>query len=285
MVQSAAALAPAPLSRRHAVRFIVLLGVVSLFADMTYEGARSITGPYLALLGASATVVGFVSGFGEFLGYALRLGSGYLSDRTGRYWSITIAGYALNLFAVPVLALADRWDLAAILIIAERAGRAVRTPARDAMLSHAGSQTGLGWGFGLHEALDQTGAVLGPLMVSAILYLKGDYQTGFAVLVVPAILAMATLLIARNSFPRPRDFDLTPPALETEGLPRTLWLYIAAVACIAAMPISPSSPSTSKGLPLSAVPGSQFSIRSPWLPMPSPLCCSVGCMTTSECEP
>jgi MFS family permease len=234
MTPPLAAPANSVLSRRHAVRFIVLLGVVSLFADMTYEGARSITGPYLALLGASAAVVGIVSGFGELLGYALRLASGYLSDRTGRYWAITIAGYLLNLFAVPLLALVDRWDLAAILIVAERAGRAVRTPARDAMLSHAGSQTGLGWGFGLHEALDQTGAVLGPLMVSGVLYLKGDYQTGFAVLIIPALLAMVVLLTARASFPRPRDFDLAPPALETAGLPRFFWVYIAAVACIAA---------------------------------------------------
>jgi MFS family permease len=234
MVQPATALAQVLISRRHAIRFIVLLGVVSLFADMTYEGARSITGPYLALLGASATVVGFVSGFGELLGYGLRLGSGYLSDRTGRYWAITIAGYALNLFAVPLLALADRWDLAAVLIIAERAGRAVRTPARDAMLSHAGSQTGLGWGFGLHEALDQTGAVLGPLIVSGVLYLKGGYQAGFAMLIVPAVLSMAVLLAARITFPRPRDFDLAPPAIETTGLPRLFWIYLVAVACIAA---------------------------------------------------
>jgi MFS family permease len=156
--------APAPspttaaLPRRNALRFIVLLGIVSLFADMTYESARSITGPYLALLGASATVVGLVSGFGELAGYALRLVSGYLTDRTGRYWPVTIVGYLLNLFAVPALALTGRWELAVLLIVAERMGKAIRSPARDAMLSHASSQTGLGWGFGLHEALDQTGA-------------------------------------------------------------------------------------------------------------------------------
>lgn len=130
----------------------MLLGVVSLFADMTYEGARSITGPYLAVLGASGTVVGLVAGFGELVGYGLRLASGYLSDRTGQYWSFTILGYAINLLAVPLLALADRRDLAVVLIVAERAGRAIRTPARDAMLSHAGGQTGLGWGFGLKES-------------------------------------------------------------------------------------------------------------------------------------
>ena len=168
---SKAAPARTDLPRHSAVRFIVLLGVVDLFADMTYEGARSVTGPYLGVLGASAAIVGLVAGFGEFLGYALRLASGYLSDRTGSYWPITIVGYGINLLAVPLLALTGRWELAVFLIVAERAGRGIRVPARDAMLSHAGSQTGLGWGFGLHGALDQTGAVLGPLFVGAALYL------------------------------------------------------------------------------------------------------------------
>ncbi len=121
----------------HAWKFIILLGLVSLFADMTYEGARSITGPYLSILGASAVVVGFVSGLGELVRYGLRFASGYLSDRTRRYWSITIIGYTVNLLPVPLLALAGSWEMAAVLLIAERLGKAIRTPARDIMLSHA----------------------------------------------------------------------------------------------------------------------------------------------------
>jgi MFS family permease len=229
-----AARAGAALPRRSAIGFIVLVGVVSLFADMTYEGARSITGPYLGLLGASAAVVGLVSGCGELLGYAIRLASGYLSDRTGRYWAITIAGYAINLVAVPLIALADRWEIAAALIVAERAGRGIRSPARDAMLSHAASQTGLGWGFGLHEALDQIGAVVGPLVVSAVLYFKGGYQAGFAVLAIPAVLSIAVLLAAWRLYPRPRELDVAPPKLETGRLPRLFWIYVAGAACIGA---------------------------------------------------
>jgi MFS family permease len=72
------------------LRFILLLGIVSLFADLTYEGARGITGPYLAILGASAALVGFVAGLGEFIGYGMRIIFGYIADRTGRYWTITI---------------------------------------------------------------------------------------------------------------------------------------------------------------------------------------------------
>lgn len=222
------------LPRGSAVRFIVLLGVADLFADMTYESARSVTGPYLGVLGASAAIVGVVAGFGEFLGYALRLISGYLSDRTGGYWPITIVGYVVNLFAVPLLALTGRWELAAVLIVAERAGRAIRVPARDAMLSHAGSQTGLGWGFGLHGALDSAGGILGPLIVGTALYLKGGYQGAFALLAIPAVLAITVLFAARHFYPRPRDLDLAPPNLTPGHLSRRFWVYVAAAALIAA---------------------------------------------------
>ena len=217
-----------------ALRFVVLIGIVSLFADMTYEGARSITGPYLAVLGASGTIVGIVAGFGELVGYGLRLLSGYLSDRTGRYWTVTLVGYVLNMVAVPLLALAGRWEVAALLMIAERAGKAIRTPPRDAMLSHATQTMGRGWVFGLHEALDQIGAVLGPLTVTAVLYFNGSYQTGFAVLLVPAVLALTVLLVARLLYPRPRDLEAIIPELETQGFPRKFWLYIAAASLIGA---------------------------------------------------
>jgi len=216
------------------MRFIIMLGVVSLFADMTYEGARSITGPYLGVLGASAAVVGIVSGFGELVGYAIRLLSGWLGDRTQRYWAVTITGYALNLFAVPLLAFAWRWEVAAALIIAERMGRAIRSPARDAMLSHAASHTGLGWGFGLHEAMDQAGAIVGPLMVSAALYLQYGYSDAFAILVGPATISMVVVISARFLFPRPRDFDLKPPVLDTGGFKSAYWMYMVAIALIGA---------------------------------------------------
>lgn len=225
---------PDALPRRWAILFIVFLGIVSLFGDMTYEGARSIVGPYLGVLGVTATTVGIVSGFGELMGYAARFFSGYLGDRTGNYWTVTIVGYVLNLFAVPLLALAGAWQIAVVLIIAERMGRGIRSPVRDAMLSHAASQTGLGWGFGLHQALDQLGAVLGPLVVSGILFVGSGYQTAFAWLVVPALLSMTVLLAARFLFPRPHDFELTPPLSETAGLPPVFWVYIGAVAFIAA---------------------------------------------------
>ncbi len=210
--------------------FIVLLGIVSLFADMTYEAARSITGPFLALLGASGTMVGIVAGAGEFVGYALRILSGYVADKTNKYWSITIVGYLINLLAVPALALVGQWQFAVALIVLERIGKAIRTPARDAMLSHATVDIGRGWGFGFHEAMDQIGAMIGPLIVAAVFYFKGTYQTAFGVLIIPACLAITVLLIARFLYPSPRDLEITVKKIETKGFNRIYWIYLVAVA-------------------------------------------------------
>lgn len=223
--------------RQDALKFIVLLGIVSLCADVTYEGARSITGPFLKVLGASATVVGVVAGLGELIGYGLRIVSGYLSDRTGRYWTIVFLGYAVNLLAVPLLALASVWQLAAGLMILERLGKAIRAPARDAMLSHATKRVGRGWGFGLHEALDQIGAVLGPALIAVVLAVKegeSAYRTGFAILLVPALVALAMLLRARILYPHSREFETKVIKLAGKGFPKAYWIYLAAVACVAA---------------------------------------------------
>jgi MFS family permease len=217
-----------------ALKFILLLGAVSLFADMTYEGARSITGPYLAVLGASGAAVGIVAGLGELLGYGLRFITGYISDRTGRYWAITIVGYFVNLVAVPLLALAGSWEIAALLMIVERIGKAIRTPARDAMLSHATQEMGRGWGFGLHEAMDQIGAMLGPLIVALVMYLKGSYHMSFGLLLIPALLALSVLLAARMLYPRPRDFEVGKGKQEGKGFPKVFWLYLVAVGLVAA---------------------------------------------------
>jgi MFS family permease len=221
---------------RRALAFIVLIGVVSLFADMTYEGSRSITGPFLGTLGASGAIVAIVAGAGELLGYALRLFTGLLADKTRRYWAITIAGYTINLLAVPALALADNWPAAAALIILERSGKALRNPARDAMLAHAAHGTArAGWAFGLHQALDQTGSALGPLIAALVLSLHGSYQLAFAWLLVPAAAALATLLVARARYPQPHELDPTPkPIADDAHALRELKRFLAATALIAA---------------------------------------------------
>ncbi len=221
-------------SHRAALRFVVLIGVVSLFADMTYEGSRSITGPYLAVLGASATVVGIVAGGGELLGYALRIVSGRLSDLTGRYWPVTLTGYVVQMAAVPALALAGSWQAAAILIALERVGKALRNPPRDAMLAHATREIGRGWGFGLHEALDQLGALIGPLVAAAVLAARGQYQVAFALLLIPAVLTLGTLAIARLAYPDPTGLAARPADVNAGGLPGELWIYLAATMLVAA---------------------------------------------------
>lgn len=218
-----------------ALRFVVLLGVVSLFADMTYEGARSVLGPFLGVLGAGAVVVGTVSGLGELVGYALRLPSGIVADRTHRYWAVATIGYAINLLAVPLLALAGSWPVAALLIVLERAGRATRKPASDAMLSYAGSQMGSGWAFGLREAMDETGAVLGPLAVAWAIARHAGYRNAFAMLIVPAVLALCTLVIAQRLFPAPHTLEVKRPSLpHLSGVSRAFGIYVVAGACLAA---------------------------------------------------
>ena len=222
------------ISKRSAIKFVILLGIVSLFADMTYEGARSISGQYLAILGANGFIVGLVAGLGELVGYGFRLVSGYVTDRTGKYWLITFIGYAINLLAVPFLALAGNWPLAASLMILERFGKAIRNPSKDAMLSFATQKVGRGWGFGLHEALDQIGAIIGPLIVSCILYYQGSYEMSFGILLIPAICALSVLACARMLYPTPQDLEIENPSLKSEGFSKKYWLYIAALCCVAA---------------------------------------------------
>ncbi len=218
-----------------ALRFVLLVGAMSFFADFTYEGSRSIIGPYLALLGAGAAAIGIITGLGELLGYGLRLVSGRLSDRTGQYWPITIVGYLVQMLSVPLLALAGNWQVAALLIILERVGKATRNPPRDVMLSHAGKQMGgYGWAFGVHEALDQSGALFGPLAVAGILALRGQYQVAFALLLVPALVTLTILLVARLTYPRPEEMEVNPPDIQTTGLPRVFWVYLAGAVLVAA---------------------------------------------------
>lgn len=219
----------------QALRFVVLVGVMSFFADFTYEGSRGILGPYLALLGASGTAVGIVTGLGELAGYGLRLVSGRLADRTHQFWPITIFGYIVQMAAVPALALAHSWPAAAALLILERVGKATRNPPRDVMLSHAGAQLGgLGWAFGLHEALDQFGALFGPLLVALVLARHHEYRTAFAVLLLPALVMLALLGVARLLYPRPEDMESHHPKGGTKRLPRRFWIYLGGAALVAA---------------------------------------------------
>ncbi len=220
--------------RAAAFKFVLLIGILSFFADFTYEGSRSILGPYLATLQAGAVVVGVVTGLGELLGYGLRLVSGRMADLTRKFWLVTILGYVVQMSSVPLLALAGNWQTAAVLIILERVGKATRNPPRDVMLSHAGKQIGYGWVFGMHEALDQFGALFGPLAVAAVLALRGDYRLAFAALAVPAVINLSLLMLARWTYPHPEDMEVSVPNVQTRGLPRIFWLYLAGAMLVAA---------------------------------------------------
>jgi MFS family permease len=233
---------------------VVGFGVVSLLADMVYEGARSITGPLLASLGASAALVGLVTGAGEAAAVVLRVGFGRWADRSGRYWSLALAGYGVTAVSVPALAVTPflagaGLAVACFLILAERTGKAVRSPAKTALLAHAASGVGLGRGFAVHKALDQAGAVAGPLLVAAVAGLAGALWPALTVLFVPGAAALLVLAWIRR---RTGDPDSTIDHLQTspkraalgptrigrvgsaDSLPGAFWLFAAAAGAATA---------------------------------------------------
>lgn len=211
---------------------IILFGLVSLFGDIVYEGARSVNGPYLKTLGVSAAIVGLVAGLGELLGYALRLVSGYFADKTRAYWIFTISGYAM-LVSVPLLSLTGAWQTAAIFIVLERIGKALRSPAKDTIVSEAAREVGTGFGFGLQEAMDQIGAMAGPLIFMLFFvslgrrdYTAVDYRSGYALLWIPFILVMLSVVLAYRLVPHTERFDAAVSKVQpSDNLSKVFWLY------------------------------------------------------------
>ncbi len=233
-----------PKSRKklsQAMTFIVLFGVVSLFSDMTHEGASSIRGAYLALLGASAGTIGFVSGLGELVGYSMRYVFGRLTDKTKRYWPMTILGYVLDIVAVPALALVGEggWVAACGLLIVQRMGKAIKKPAKDTIMSFAASQEGVGKSFGVQEVLDQIGAFLGPVLLYLVMLFRTEgsvfetYALCFAVLAVPGAITLVLLLVTRWKFPDPEHFEPTPKEYVPFKMKREFVLYIAGISLFA----------------------------------------------------
>jgi len=224
-----------------ALAFVLMMGIVSLFSDMTHEGARSIYGAYLPLLGASAATIGFVTGLGEMIGYSFRLLTGIIADRSQKYWTMTFVGYVINMAAVPALALIPEngWIYACVLIVLERCGKAIRQPSKNTLVSFAATQLGEGKSFAIQEFLDQLGAFLGPAILFVILLVKRgvyDFQTYtlcFAVLGVPAALTLLSLFIARRKFPTPENFDVSKIAAGTIRLQPSFVLYMAGISLLA----------------------------------------------------
>lgn len=225
----------------QAMVFIILFGIVSLFSDMTHEGASSIRGAYLSLLGASAGVIGFVSGLGELIGYSMRYVFGKLTDKTKHYWPMTIIGYVLDVLAVPVLALVGEngWIWACALLVIQRMGKAIKKPAKDTIMSFAASQEGIGKSFGLQEVLDQIGAFMGPVLLYLVMLFKTDgtqfeiYSFCFAVLAIPGAVTLILLLVAKHRFPNPEHFEPEPKDFVPFKMKRSFVLYIIGISLFA----------------------------------------------------
>lgn len=224
-----------------AMIFIILFGIVSLFSDMTHEGASSIRGAYLSLLGASAGAIGFVSGLGELVGYSMRYVFGRLTDKTKHYWSMTIAGYILDVLAVPALALVGEhgWVAACGLLIVQRMGKAIKKPAKDTIMSFAASREGVGKSFGIQEVLDQIGAFLGPMLLYLVMLLKTEgstfkiYSTCFAVLAVPGAITIILLLATKHYFPNPEQFEPEEKEFVPFKMKKEFVFYIAGISLFA----------------------------------------------------
>ena len=224
-----------------AMAFITLMGIVSLFSDMTHEGARSVLGEYLNLAGASAATIGFVSGVGELCGYSLRLLSGFLADKTKKYWTLVIVGYALQVLAIPALALIPEngWVLACGLVILERIGKAIKKPAKNTLVSFAASEVGTGKGFAYQEFLDQLGAFLGPVMLFVISLIKGTgnlfstYRVCFAFLGIPALITIALVVFSKIKCPNPEMFEKVEEEHKEFHFQKSFVLYMAAICCYA----------------------------------------------------
>lgn len=225
----------------QAMLFLILFGVVSLFSDMTHEGASSIRGAYLALMGASAGTIGFVSGLGELIGYSMRYIFGRLTDRTRKYWPMTILGYVLDVLAVPALALVGEhgWVWACLLLVVQRMGKAIKKPAKDTIMSFAASQEGVGRSFGLQELLDQIGAFLGPVLLYLVMLFRTDgdtfqvYSFCFAVLAIPGAITLLLLFFTRHKFLNPEQFEPEPKVYVPFRMKRSFVLYIAGISCFA----------------------------------------------------
>lgn len=221
--------------------FVVLFGMVSLFSDMTHESANSIRGAFLSLAGASAAVIGFVSGLGELVGYGLRYVFGRLTDRTRRYWPMVLFGYALDVVAVPALALVGRngWVLACALLIIQRLGKAIKKPAKDTVMSFAASQEGVGKSFAIQELLDQIGAVLGPLLLYLIMLFQhsddtfSDYRMCFAFLAIPGTITLLLLWLTYKRFPHPENFEPEPKEYVPFRVSKRFVVYILGISLFA----------------------------------------------------
>jgi MFS family permease len=217
-----------------AFAFVFAMGIVNLFGDTTYEGGASINGQFLGTLGASAAAISIIAGAGEFLGYALRSVAGWIADKTGKHWLLTFIGFAINLFAVPAMALAGNWQVAGALILAERIGRAIRKPTVEAMLSYSTGQLGTGWVYALNTALDETGATIGPLCIAFALYKHATFRVSYSLLLISASLAFVALIVARMVFPVSSKLAPDQRTSKVERFSTAFWLYMIAAACFGA---------------------------------------------------
>ncbi|MGN0708989.1 MAG: MFS transporter, partial [Anaerovoracaceae bacterium] len=169
--------------------------------------------------------------------------TGIITDKTKKYWTMTIVGYIIDCMAIPALALVPKggWVIACILIVIQRTGKAVKKPAKDTILSFASTQGGVGKSFAIQEFLDQLGAFLGPVILFIVMAMKKNedlfstYSFCFAILGIPGLATILLLFFAKRKYPAPENFEA--PSKE-DSKPLTLnknfILYIIGISVFAA---------------------------------------------------
>lgn len=225
---------------RKAYFAVFLMGIVSMLGDIVYESGRGIAPDYLYFLGASAFIVGLTSGVGELVGYGMRLVSGPLADLSHTYWLFIFLGYGL-IISIPLMGFSNSIWLVSILVILERLGKALRSPSRDAVVSVVSKGMGSGKAFGLHEFIDQLGAIVGPAFLGFImLRTLNNFSFSFKTLFPFYLLMMIVLYLTYNRIKSTVE-EVRRQGITSEGkLGRSYWTYSVAVLLntIGLMPIA-----------------------------------------------
>ena len=217
------------LLRRKAYIAVMLLGVVSMLGDIVYESGRGIAPDYLYYLGASALLVGLTSGVGELVGYGMRLISGPLADRSHAYWLFIFLGYGLIL-SIPMMGLTNSLWLVMAFVVTERLGKALRSPSRDAVVSVVSRGIGSGKAFGLHEFIDQIGAIAGPAFLGFLMLLSGNnFSFSLQSLLPFYVLMMVVLYLTYRRVGGTVEQMRKQGGSEEGSLSKSFWMYAGAV--------------------------------------------------------
>ncbi|AKF10173.1 MFS transporter [Sandaracinus amylolyticus] len=223
-----------PTSRARLPVAVIALGLTSFFTDVASDMIVPLLPAFLATLGASTAMLGLIEGAAEATASFLKLGSGYVADRAPRKKPLVVVGYAIATFARPLIALAAIPAHVLAIRVVDRVGKGVRTAPRDAMIAAAAEPGEAGRAFGFHRAMDHAGAVVGPLVATALIALGLTVRGVFAAALIPGVIALLCVLSVRE--PAPEAMPVAKgeaPTIAGPAVPRSLRGYLGILALFA----------------------------------------------------